>query len=87
MQTLTFPLMFDVILYIEVNCNVGSDTSRPALPNVRLGNLNNGERADGLSHPGPASEHHTSILRFPVKKDRRQTLDNRRGQLSRLEIS
>lgn len=54
--------MLDMILYIEVNSDIGSHTGRPALSDVRLGNLDYGKGGDRLSHPGPASKHHSTVL-------------------------
>lgn len=38
-QNFTFPLMLDVILDIEVNSDISSDSSRPTFSNVGLGDL------------------------------------------------
>lgn len=54
--------MLDMILHIEVNSDISSDTSRPALSDVGLGNLYYGKGGDRLSHPGPAPEHHSAIF-------------------------
>lgn len=61
-----------MILHIEVESDISSDTSGPALPNVGLSNLYYGKRSDGLSHSGPATKHHSTVLRLPVKRDRQQ---------------
>lgn len=61
-RTITFPLMLDMILYVEVDGDVGSDSSRPALSNIWLGNFHNREGGDWLSHPGPAPKHDSTIL-------------------------
>lgn len=60
--TLTFPLMLDMILYIEVDGDVSSNASWPALSDVGLGNLYYGKRGDRLSHPSPSSKYHSAIL-------------------------
>lgn len=39
----TFPLVLDVIFDIEVNSDICSYTSRPALSNVGLGHFHNGK--------------------------------------------
>lgn len=62
----TFPLMLDMILYIQIYSDVPSHTGRPALSNVWLGNLHYREGGDGLSHPGPAPKHHSAVLRLPA---------------------
>lgn len=62
MRIPTFPLMFDMILYIEVNSDISSHAGRPALSYVGLGNLYNGKRGDRLSHPGPAPKHHATVF-------------------------
>lgn len=80
--------MLDVILYVEVDSDISSDTSRPAFPDVGFGNLDNGKGCDRLSHPGPAPEHHSTILWLPVQKDRHASkLEEHCGLLSRLKIS
>ena len=58
--------MLDMILHIEVNSDIGSNASRPALPNVGLGHLHYGESGDGLSHPGPAPKHRPTVLWLPA---------------------
>lgn len=58
--------MLDVILHVEVDGDVGSYPGRPALSDVGLGHLHYGEGGDGLSHPGPAAEHHPAVLGLPV---------------------
>lgn len=70
-HTNTFPLVLDMILHIEVHGDISSHTGGPALPNIGLGNLYYGERADGLSHPGPAPKHRSAVLRLPAQRDRR----------------
>lgn len=59
---ITFPLMLDMILYVEVYGDISSDTSRPALSDVGLGDLYYGKRSDGLSHSGPTPKHHSTIF-------------------------
>lgn len=54
--------MLDMILYVEVYGDISSDTSRPALSDVGLGDLYYGKRSDGLSHSGPTPKHHSTIF-------------------------
>lgn len=63
----TFPLMLDVILHIEVHCDVGSHAGRPAFSYLGLGHLHDGEGGDGLRHPGPPPKHHAAVLRLPAR--------------------
>lgn len=86
----TFPLVLDVILHIEVDGDVGSHAGRPAFSNLGLGHLHDGEGGDGLRHPRPPAEHHSTVLRLPVKgrgEGQTQTgdreSDERCGRLSR----
>lgn len=67
----TFPLMLDVILYVEVDSDISSDTSRPALSDVGLGNFYYGKSRDHLGHPCPASKHQTTIFRLPMRRDKK----------------
>ena len=66
----TFPLVLDVVAYVQVDGDVGADAGGPVLPDVGLGHLHDGEGGDGLSHPGPAPEHHAPVLRTPVSEGR-----------------
>lgn len=68
----TFPLMLDVILHIEVHCDVGSHAGWPAFSYLGLGHLHDGEGGDGLRHPGPAAKHHAAVLRLPVRDGGRE---------------
>lgn len=54
--------MLDVIFDIEVNSDISSYACRPALSDVRLGDLHDGKRGNVLSHPGPPPKHDTTIL-------------------------
>lgn len=74
----TFPLMLDVILHIEVHCDVGSHAGRPAFSYLGLGHLHDGEGGDGLRHPGPAAKHHAAVLRLPVRDGGRERQGVRR---------
>lgn len=76
--------MLDVIFDIEVNSDISSYAGRPALSDVGLGDLHDGKRRDVLSHPGPAPEHHATILWLPARGDG-QELDKRSGLLSSLK--
>lgn len=64
----TFPLVLDVILHVEVDGDVGSHAGRPAFSYLGLGHLHDGEGGDGLRHPGPAAEDHAAVLRLPVRE-------------------
>jgi len=74
-----------MILYIEVNGDVSSHAGRPALPNIGLGNLHDRKGGDGLSHPGPASEHHSAVLRLPAQRETQQDVNKRSGLLARMK--
>lgn len=54
--------MLDVIFDIKVNSDISSYAGRPALADVRLGDLHDRKSGDVLSHPGPPPEHDTTIL-------------------------
>lgn len=82
---ITFPLMFDVILYIEVNGHIGSNAGGPALSDVGLGNFYDGKCSDDLCHPGPASKHYSSIFWLPVWKEREDKSVRRSELLTRLK--
>src|SRR4029434_7964171 len=56
-----------MIAHIEVDGDVGADTCWPALADVGLGHLHDGEGHDGLSHTSPTAKHHTTIFRLPVR--------------------
>lgn len=62
----TFPLRFDVVLHIEVQGDVSTDSSRPVLSNVRLCHFNNGEGHNGLCHSSPSPKHYATIFGLPT---------------------
>lgn len=76
--------MLDVIFDIEVNGDISSYAGRPALSDVRLGDLHDRKSGNVLSHPGPPPKHDTTILWLPARGDG-QELDNRCGLLSSLK--
>lgn len=94
-RSVTFPLVLDVVLHVEVDGDVGPHARRPAFANVGLGHLHDGKGSDGLGHPGPAAKHHSAVLGLPVgvcmcgRTDRKEgdseRCDKCRGALSSLK--
>ncbi len=82
----SFPLRLDVVLEAQVDGDVRPNSRRLLFSDVGLGHLDDAERKERQSHPGPASENDLAIVGSPGFESRDGVFDVAADFVSRLQL-